>query len=188
MREIEQLNYLYRLKHIDRTALSVKNREESTAEHVYSSLILVEYFLPKIEQELDELKVRRMILSHDLVEIEAGDTYLYDDAAQQGKKEREHHAFKIIAEKIPTELAKDFFALWIEFEENRTPEAKFCNAIDKLDPIIHSAFSERDWTTNNITETTLRAKKEAYFKEFPCIRDVFEKWVNYAKEHKFLKQ
>jgi len=188
MQEIERLNYLFRLKEIDRTACGVKNREESTAEHTYSVLMLSQYFLPKITQKLDHLKVMRMLLVHDIVEIEAGDTYLYDDEQQIHKEEREKTAFETLLKQIPPELAPDFKQLWHEFEENTTPEAKFCKAIDKLDPIIHSAFNKRDWDTMNITEETLRKKKEAHFEEFPAIHAVFNKWVEHAKQKGYLKQ
>jgi len=188
MHEIEKLNYLYRLKHVDRTAVGVKDREESTAEHTYSVLMLAEYFLPKIEQNLDEIKVRRMLLVHDIVEIESGDTYYYDEAAQIGKQEREQKAFEELLTKIPQELATDFKQLWYEFEENKTMEAKFCKALDKIDPIIHSAFSKRDWDINNLTEERLRSKKEEYFKEFPAIQRAFDTWIVHGKQKGYLRQ
>lgn len=187
MEEIEKLHHLFRLKHVDRTAVTVKNRQESTAEHTYSTLILAEYFLPKV-QPLDGLKVRRMLLVHDIVEIEAGDTFLYDEASQHGKEEREQEAFRTLMNKIPAELATDFQELWNEFEANETAESQFCKAIDKLDPIIHSTHLKEDWDTISITEQTLRDKKEHYFRAFPAIHTFFNKWIEHARQQGYFKQ
>jgi len=75
--------------------------------------------------------------------------------------------------------------LWLEYEENTTDEARFCQAIDKLDPIIHSIFKKSDWRANKFTEKRLREEKEKYFIDFPTIIDLFNKLVKYAKDNDY---
>lgn len=90
MKDIESLHKALQLKLIERKG-KVRDRQESTAEHVYGCLILAEHFMPSVE-DIDELKVFRMLLYHDMVEIEAGDVFLLDDSKRKGKDEREKDA------------------------------------------------------------------------------------------------
>lgn len=183
--EIEKLAHLCKLKEVERTASTVKNRPESTAEHIYSCLVLAQYFLPRIHYKLDELKVFRMLLAHDLAEIETGDFFLYNEAIRVGKEEKEREGFKTLCQKIPSPLGEDFFKLWCEFEEKKTPEAKFCHAIDKIDPIIHTAFHKEDWKSGGITEAKLRTMKEKTFEEFPAMLEIFHSFIEHAKKNDY---
>ncbi len=189
MDELNKLHHLFLLKEVERTACGVNGRAESVAEHTYSSLMLALYFLPKIEQKLDELKVLKMILFHDVVEIEAGDTYTYDEKANIGKPERESKAAEVFAEKLPEHLANDWLLLWNEFEEKKTPEARFCNAIDKFDPIMHSLMhslhKSENWKEGKIMEELLRKKKEHLFAEFPVLHEAFETFIDHAKKNNY---
>jgi len=148
-------------------------------------LILAQYFFPKIKQKLDELKAMKMLLFHDIVEIEAGDTFILSSAHTKNQQEKEMKAFKSLKNKIPREISKEYEKLWIEYEENKTNEAKFCQAIDKLDPVVHSIFKKADWKINKFTEKKLRDKKEKYFADFPEILDFFNKLIDYANKNDY---
>jgi putative hydrolase of HD superfamily len=185
MEDIKKLRHLYRLKEVSRTA-TIESRKESTAEHTYSSLILAEYFFPRIEPELDQLKAIRLILFHDIVEIEAGDTFFLDETGIQEQQKKEAEAFERLKQLIPRCISERYNSLWKEFEEGETREAKFALAIDKLDPIIQGLSTKEDWK-HGITEQWLRDKKEHYMAPFPPIHRLFNELIEYAKREGFLQ-
>ncbi len=168
------------MKEVDRYGI-VKDRQESSAEHTYSCLVLAQYFLPKITQRLDELKVMKMLLYHDVVEIEAGDTYFLDHKPP----EKEKNAFKILKKQIPPAMAKEIEKLWVEFEYGKTQEAVFCQAIDKFDPAIHLLEHKKVWRKAKLNEKIVREKKDHYFKDFPVIMDMWNKILEYAKKNDY---
>ena len=180
--DLKQLHNLYLLKEIERYG-TVKHkhgeRQESAAEHTYSMMILAQYFLPKIEQRLDEAKVFRMLLYDDIIEIEAGDTFILDREGEYHANETE--ALPRFLQRLPSDILEDYRRIWQEHEEGKTLEAKFCQAIDALDPIIHSMFKYEDWRRNKFTERKLREKKEERFIEFPVMREAFEELVKHLR-------
>ena len=119
MEEIFKLYNLFKLKEIERRG-RVRGRQESAAEHVYGCLVLAEYFLPKVQQKLDTLKVLRMLVYHDLAEIEAGDTFILDKEKIKTQKEREADAAKILRDKIPQKT----ISLGLRFKINKTKTTK----------------------------------------------------------------
>jgi len=185
MEEITKLRKLYGLKKVYRSN-SVENRKESSAEHSWSCLILADYFLNITELKLNRLKVYELLMYHDVVEIEAGDTPLHKEQERKDQKERELKALNKLKNEIPKELKAKFVNLVNEFEENNTKEAKFAQAIDKLDAEIHELDYKEDW--KNWTEEFLKEEKEKYFKEFPKIKQAFEKITNYLKENGYFDQ
>lgn len=184
MDEIKKLYNLMKLKEVERRG-RVGSRQESSAEHTYGCLILAEYFLPKINQKLDSLKVLRMLTYHDVVDIEAGDTFLLDEKNRKTQPQREAAAANILTAKIPKEISTEFKKLWDEFNQRKTPEAKFCQAIDKIEPVLHSLFDKEAWIINNFTEKKLRDKKEGYFLQFQPIMDFFNALVRYMAGNKY---
>lgn len=193
MDDIKKLFNFYKLKDVKRSFLRVGNRPENSAEHTYSCLILAEYFLSKVNSDLiklnkpklDELKVMKMLLYHDIVEIEVGDVYFYDETARLNKSEREAKGFIRLKEDLPKEIGREAHDLWLEFEENKTEEAKFCKAIDYMDPMIHALNDKEMWHNAKLTETILRTKKEYVFKEFPIMHKYFEKMIEFYKTNKY---
>ena len=183
-KEIRDIHELFLLKEVERRS-RVKGRNESSAEHTWSCLILAQYFLPKVSQFLDEKKVMKMLLYHDLIEIESGDTFFFDDNLTREQSKKEHLALDNLKKRIPKSLSSSFIDLWEEFEGNITPEAKFSQAIDKLDPIIQSAFKKEDWKKNGIDEKKLREKKQMFFEPFPEMKLFFEEFIRYAKRNRY---
>ncbi len=145
--KIEDMKRIYRQSILEENGIY---RRENDAEHSWHicmyALVLREY-APK---GTDIFKCIRMLLIHDLVEIYAGDTYLYDEKANSDKRQREEQA----AEKLYSVLGEqgdELKALWYEFDEGKTLEAQFANACDRLQPIILNYRSKGEkWKENNI--------------------------------------
>ncbi len=136
-RQIDFIVEIDKLKHVlRRTYLVDGKRRENSAEHSWHlaamAVLLVEY----AREELDLARVVKMLLLHDVVEIDAGDTFAYDEAAHADKNERERLAAERIFNLLPDDLAGEVFALWEEFEEGETPEAKYAEALDRFQPIL----------------------------------------------------
>lgn len=186
MEEIFKIQKLYELKKVERKG-EVNGRYETSAEHTYSCLILARYFLDKIKQPIDHLKVMNMLLFHDVIEIESGDTFNLEHNEENSKEQelKEQESLHILKDKIPAKISKDFEKLFYEFEEMKTIESKFCKAIDKLDPVLHNLYGKKIWQKNGFNETILRKNKEKYFKEFPEIMEIFEQILAYAKENDY---
>ena len=135
-----------------RTILMDRTRNENSAEHSWHiallALVLSEY---AAEDGIDIFRVVKMLLIHDLVEIDAGDTYCYDDRGRQDQARREKQAADRIFNLLPEDQALTFFALWEEFEARETPESRLANALDRVQPFLHNYFTEgRTWQENDI--------------------------------------
>ena len=123
MSELDKLRIFYRLKSVYRFN-SVEKRKESSAEHSWSCLVLADYFLGMIKQKLDKTKVYELLIYHDLVEIYAGDVNILDTEKRKYKKANEHKASLRLKEELPKPINSKFLALFSEFEEQKTLEAK----------------------------------------------------------------
>ncbi|WP_457619098.1 HD domain-containing protein, partial [Lutibacter sp.] len=136
MDDINKFRIFNKLKTVYRFN-SVENRKESSAEHSWSCLILADFFLSKFNFNLDRLKVYELLMYHDVVEIEAGDTPLHPEVKRLSKSEKEKKAMELLHKDLPTPLNEKFVKLFTEFEEQKTLESKFAKAIDALDAVIH---------------------------------------------------
>jgi putative hydrolase of HD superfamily len=150
VREVDKLKTIHR-----QTLLTDASRQENDAEHSWHlalmALILGEY---ADGGGIDLLHVIRMVLVHDLVEIDAGDTYCYDKAGYVDKARRETAAAERIFNLLPADQAGEIRALWDEFEAADTPEAKFANALDRLQPLMHNVFTNgRMWQHHGIVKS-----------------------------------
>jgi putative hydrolases of HD superfamily len=135
--QIQFILEIDRLKQILRQSLiSDASRRENSAEHSWHlaimAIVLAEYALPGV----DPLCALKMLLIHDLVEIDAGDTFCYDPQGNQNKAEREELAATRIFGLLPNDLAQTLRSLWDEFEARATPTAKFAAALDRIQPML----------------------------------------------------
>jgi putative hydrolase of HD superfamily len=135
-----------------RTALIDASRPENSAEHswhlILAALVMAEYVPPSVNL----LRVLEMLAVHDLVEIDAGDTFAYDAEHTVTKVEREHVAAERIFALLPPDQATRLRALWHEFEEQASAESRFANAMDRLQPLLQNAFSGGgSWCNQNLT-------------------------------------
>jgi putative hydrolase of HD superfamily len=150
VREVDKLKTIER-----QTLITDASRQENDAEHSWHlalmALVLGEYAK---DDAIDLLHVVRMVLVHDLVEIDAGDTYCYDRAGYADKAERETAAAERIFNLLPSDQAGEFRSLWDEFEAGKSAEARFANALDRLQPLMHNVFTEgRMWQKHGIRKS-----------------------------------
>jgi putative hydrolases of HD superfamily len=128
---------------VRRTRLLDNSRYENDAEHSWHLGVMALVLAPYAnEPGLDVLKVLKMVLVHDLVEIDAGDTYLYDEHLKAEKARREALAAERIFGLLPSPQKEELHALWLEFEEKRTPEACFAGSLDRLEPLLQNYHTD----------------------------------------------
>ena len=153
-KEIQFILALDALKKVDRRNFNLDNsRRENTAEHSWQIVVLAQILLPyaKQKEQIDLLRVIRMLSIHDVVEIEAGDTFIFDESAMTGKYERELQAAKNTFGILNEPLSSDFLNLWIEFEAEETPDAIFACAVDRIMPYLLNVYgSAQSWTEADV--------------------------------------
>lgn len=144
-----------KIKRIGRqTYLSDGVRKENDAEHSWHLALMAILLQEHSNQELDVLKVITMVLIHDMVEIDAGDTYAYDEAAHATKREREVAAADRIFGILPADQKEYLRQLWGEFEEYETPEAKFAHMLDNFQPLmLNDATDGRSWVEHGVKKS-----------------------------------
>jgi putative hydrolase of HD superfamily len=131
--EIEKLKIVYR-----QNSVVDKSRHENSAEHSWHVALMAVVLAGFADGKgLDILKIVKMLLIHDIVEIDAGDTFLYDAAANESKADAEKGAAKRIFGMLPEPLGGEFLGLWEEFENRISPEAKFAASLDSLQPLMN---------------------------------------------------
>jgi len=180
--EIDKLKLVVR-----RNELADASRRENTAEHswhlVMFALTLAEHGSPR----LDVARVVRLCAIHDLVEIDAGDTFFWDEKGYQDKELRERAAAKRLFGMLPPPQAAEFEALWEEFEAAQTPEAVFANAVDRLAPVLLNAHSGgRSWRENGVTAEKIRSKMEIIARASPRLGRVLENLIETAQAKGYL--
>jgi putative hydrolases of HD superfamily len=150
-----------RLKGVLRqTMLADAGRRENSAEHSWHLAVMAVTLADHAPPGTDIGRVTAMVLMHDLVEIDAGDLFVYADAAQQARQEEaERAAADRIFALLPADQAGRFRALWDEFEERRTPEARFARGLDRLQPMVENfKVGGGTWTEHGITADQVLAK------------------------------
>lgn len=153
-----QINFLVeidKLKQVGRqTLLMDGSRNENDAEHSWHLAMAVIILSEESNfQHIDMLKVIKMVLIHDIVEIDAGDTYAYDTHAHHDKQEREQKAARRIFGLLPDDQRDEMNALWEAFEASTTDEAKLANALDRFMPILHNYRTKgRQWLKHEVTD------------------------------------
>jgi putative hydrolase of HD superfamily len=145
---------LDRLKRILRqTVLLDESRQENSAEHSWHLAMMVVVLHEYAAEPVDLARVLKMVLVHDVVEIDAGDTFCYDAEANLDKEEREHRAAERIFGLLPEEQARELRELWLEFEARETPEARFAAALDRLQPMMHNYHTAgSSWQRHGISK------------------------------------
>jgi putative hydrolase of HD superfamily len=179
-----------RLKHIQRRNYTLDgSRLENSAEHSWHLglmvLLLGEY---AADPGLNLARAVQMALVHDLVEIDAGDTYAYDPNAMAGKVAREQAAAERLFNLLPQEQAAFLRSLWDEFEAGETPEAQFANAIDRLQPVIaNHATQGKSWTSHHIRASQVEARCRPITTGAPTLGAYAQTLIQDALQHGFLR-
>ena len=153
-RQIEFIAECDKLKEIFRQTINTQSRRaENDAEHSWHLCLCVIVLAEHANSaSLDVLRVLKMVIVHDLVEIDAGDTFAYDTVAAAGQHARECVAADRIFGLLPADQAREFRALWDEFEVRSTPEAKFAHAVDRFQPMLLNARTQGgSWKNHGVT-------------------------------------
>ena len=152
----------------------------------YRAVALV--LAPHAAERVDPLRVVSMLLIHDLVEIDCGDTPLFDEAGTATQAAREAVAARRLFGLLPAEQATEFLALWLEFETAETDDARFAKAIDRLQPILlNHAVGGGTWTDYDVDEARERSLTRRIADGSPALWDVAEAVINDAVRRGWLK-
>lgn len=152
-----QINFILeidKLKNIYRQSLLLDGkRRENDAEHSWHIAIMALVLQEYSNFDVDILKVIKMLILHDIVEIDAGDVVIFDTQKRKEQANVEKDAANRIFGKLPIDQRKEFINLWNEFEELKTPESKYARVLDRLEPILLNYYSGgRAWKDANITK------------------------------------
>ena len=159
------------------TYLADGHRKENDAEHAWHLALMTILFSEYANEKIDVLKTVTMVLIHDIVEIDAGDTYAYDEEAKKTQKEREEKAAARIFGLLPEDQGSRLMGLWQEFEERKTPEARFARTIDNIQPImLNHASDGKAWEEHEVCLDQILKRNK------PTSEGSQSLW-DYAKEH-----
>ncbi len=190
-RQIAFVKELDRLKGVQRqTWLADASRRENSAEHSWHiavmALVLAEY---SPRNDLDLGRVIQMLLVHDVVEIDAGDTFCYNREAVAQQAEHEERAAERLFGILPPDMAARFRGLWDEFEARRTPESLLANALDRLQPILNNyASGGKSWRANGITREQVRRRNRIVAEGAPELWAYIEDLLQQAVRQGFLEE
>ena len=181
LKEVDLLKSIHR-----QTLLHNGNRLENSAEHSWHLAMAVLVCKDLAEEKIDLEKALTMAILHDVVEIDAGDTIVY--AEQPLKNEKELAALERIFGLLPEELANELKAVWIEFENKQSPEAKFVSALDRFLPMYSNFLNEGfTWKKHSITTEQVYSKNEKPIREgLPALWETAKNMVELSKEKKYL--
>ena len=175
--EVDKVKNIFR-----QTYLSDAKRKENDAEHSWHLALMAILLKEHSEEEIHLEKVIPMVLIHDLVEIDAGDTYAYDEAAAATKDERERKAADRIFGLLPKDQGEWFRTLWDEFEEYETPDAKFALMLDNSQPLLlNDASDGKSWVEHQVKKSQIykrnRKTGEGSLAMWEYMQELIEKHV-----------
>jgi putative hydrolase of HD superfamily len=163
------------------TLLTDRSRQENDAEHSWHVAALAVLLAEYAPEGADPLLASRMLLFHDVVEIDAGDTFIHDEAGNADKAEREERAAARLYGMLPADQAESFIALWREYEERRTPTANFADALDRLQPIMNNFATEGGtWRPHGVTADKVLRLVDRIHAGAPALGDYAEALVEQA--------
>ena len=178
LKQIEFIVEIDKIKNILRQNVVIgTTRNENDAEHSWHlavmAILLSEY---STDKDIDILRVLKMVLIHDIVEIDAGDTFCYDEKAHEDKDERERKAARRLFGILPSDQEKEFWELWREFEELKTPESCFAACLDRFQPLLLNYNTKgHTWQKPGVTSEKVIKRNELLEKNAPTL------W-NFVKE------
>jgi len=179
-----------KLKQVLRRTITInEDRNENSAEHSWHvsvmAVLLCEY---AGDAGLDLLRTVKMLLVHDLVEIDAGDTYCYDEEAGKDKQDREAQAARRIFAMLPADQKADISSLWDEFEAGLTPEARFANALDRLQALLlNFNTGGRTWAKHAVTSEQVLKRAGPIGKSSPQLWEYARSLIKEAVARGMLK-
>lgn len=182
--EIDKLKKILR-----QSLLCDGSRRENDAEHSWHLAAMAALLAEYAAESVDLERVMKMLLVHDLVEIDAGDTYAYDPAANATRVAREQAAADHIFGLLPGDQGAELRSLWEEFESGRTAEARYANALDRLQPLILNFQSEgKSWREHGVSAEAVIERMQPIKTGTPRLWAVVEQIVDQACEKGYLKR
>lgn len=143
------------------TYISDGIRKENDAEHAWHMAIMTVLLSEYANEAIDVLKTVTMLLIHDIVEIDAGDTYAYDEEGKKTQRKREEAAAERIFGLLPDDQKEKFMSIWEEFEEGVTPEAKFAHTMDHIQPLMLNAKTDgKSWVEHGVALSSILRRNE----------------------------
>ncbi|NLP46039.1 MAG: HD domain-containing protein [Epulopiscium sp.] len=191
LKQIEFIKEIDKAKQIFRQNVVIgTTRNENDAEHSWHlavmALLLSEYSTTK---NMDILKIVKMVLIHDLVEIYAGDTFCYDEKANEDKADRENKAAQKLFAILPEDQTKEMWGLWQEFEEGKTPEAKFATCLDRLQPIILNYNTKGyTWQRPEVNSAKVLKRNKPLKENTPLLWEYVNEVIEDSIQKGYLKQ
>ena len=190
-KQVEFILEIDKLKHILRqTILMDRSRRENSAEHSWHIALMV-LVLSEYAKDcaIDFFRVIKILLVHDLIEIDAGDTYCYDEHGRTDQVEREKKAADRIFSILPPDQVKTVRDLWNEFEARETPESQFANALDRFQPFLHNYFTEgQTWLENNIRSSQVISRMKPVKEGAPILWEYVGGLIDDAVKKGFLAE
>lgn len=176
LKQVEFIKEIDKLKYIQRkTKLLNSDRQENDAEHSWHLAMMAVVLAAHSNQQIDLLKVIKMVLIHDIVEIDAGDTFIYDTQKSHTNTDEELMAAERIFGILPAAQAQELILIWKEFEEGITAEAKFARSMDRFEPLLQNTSNNGGtWTEFNVPYQKVYDKKKV-------IKEGSETIWNYAE-------
>ena len=180
--QIDFLMEIDKLKHVYRQNLVANgSRRENDVEHSWHLGVMAVILQEYAAEPVDMAKVMKMVLLHDLVEIDAGDTFAYDPEAVLDKEEREPAAADRLYGMLPSDQGQELRTLWDEFEARETPEAKFAACLDRLQPLLNNYHTAGGtWQTHGVSSGQVRKRMEPVGEGAPCLGDLVERLIQEA--------
>ena len=180
--EIDKLKSISR-----RTYVTNERRHETTAEHSWHIAMMAMILAEHANDKIDLSRTIKMALVHDIVEIDAGDTFMYDSVGYQDKAEREHRAAERIFNLLPSDQAAEMRALWDEFEARETAEARFAAAMDRLTPQLQNFHTGGgSWKEHAIPRERVVGKNQTMADGSTKLWDFTQRLLDRAVEQGFL--
>ena len=181
--ELDKMKKLYR-----QTYVLHEERKENDAEHSWHLAVMTFLLAEYANYQIDVTKVMKMVLIHDVVEIDAGDTYCYDTEGNKSKAEREEKAARRIFGILPEDQCSEFYELWREFEDSQTREARFAAVLDRLQPLLLNYTRKGiSWQEHGIKKEQVLKRNEEYFAESDEIAELIASILDDATEKGWLK-
>lgn len=182
--ELEKLKLIYR-----QNSVLGQERQENSAEHSWHIAIMALILKDSINfDNIDIFKVVKMLLIHDVVEIDAGDNFYLDDSEKPFIQEKETQGANRIFGLLPKTQSKEFNDVWNEFEKEETKEAKFARALDALQPIINHYLTGKENTNkHNLTKEMIISRKKFIKETSEELWEVAEEFINKSVERGLYK-
>lgn len=184
IKEIDKVKYIKR-----KTKLFNSDRNENDAEHSWHLALMAIVLAEHSDEAIDVFKVVKMVLIHDIVEIDAGDTFIYDLQKNHSNTDEERLAANRIFGLLPKNQADELIAIWEEFEAGETKEAKFAKAMDRLEPLLQNTSNNGGtWKEFGVSYKNVYEKKSVIKEGSKTLWNYAEGLINESVEEGILKK